>query len=115
MTAREKILKAKDRALTAMFVPEWNEAVYLPGNWSLADHGQISKSQELSDPNTKIAAQVVLIARNADGSQMFSEEDIAGLMQKNSDILFRIIHRFNELHGSDAEKNSTTPASDSAT
>ena len=107
MDPREKILAANDRNLSPLLIPEWDETIYLPAAWSLADSETMHKSRgvEVSD-SQRIASDIVLIVRRADGSQMFATDDIPALFGKNSDVLFRIMRRFNEIHGGNAAPNS---------
>ena len=111
MNPREKILAANDRKLTPLFVPEWDETVYIPGNFSLADSEKLLASPDGESNSSRLARHFTIICRTVDASAMFSDADIPALMEKDRNVIIRIVDQFNKLHGSDAEKNSeTTPA-----
>ncbi len=110
MSLRDQILSANDAALHPVEVPEWGCTVYVPV-LTLDDDAAVKKAAAAAD--TRVAAAVFAI-RDADGRQVFSDDDGPALARKSMAVVNRVIAAFNRVNGfgEDVEKKSpTTPAS----
>jgi len=88
MSIRDQILKANDRPLKALEVPEWGTTIYLP-TFSAAELVRIEELRE--DDQIPIGAFATVIIRDENGNPIFAPEDAAELSKKNGSILARIV------------------------
>lgn len=101
---KEQILEAVDVRLEPLLVPEWNVTVWIPV-LSAADALEMAKI-EAPDHLLKTA---VFAPRNEDGTRIFADSDVESLAKKSARAIERVVDKYLELNGRDAEKKSASP------
>jgi hypothetical protein len=110
---REQILSTKDMKIEAVFVPQWENTVYvrsLNGTGLDAYQGSrvklVDNKVQLVHENTR-ARLLALTLCDEQGKLMFTEEDIEELGAKNAaalDVIFEAAQRMNGLRPQDLEE-----------
>lgn len=92
--SREAILGARDRHVSEVAVPEWGGSVYVRSltgaERDILEH-EWNRMQSADKPQPLMrAAFVQLVACDADGSLLFSPDDVQPISEKNAVALSRI-------------------------
>jgi len=111
---RTKILEASDIKKEKMFIPEWDVEILVTA-MSLQDRKRLRESAARSgkmvpgaggevsfadmDPEQLEVAILINNVKDLDGNPVFTKEDAAELMKKNSAITTRIASKVLELSG----------------
>lgn len=101
---RDDILKAEDRKIQPLHIPEWGGTIYLR-EWSAKDMDTFEKSQQKADEHNskKRALLAALSVCDAEGNKMFSVDDIEQLGEKSTDALDRVLLAVVLMNGWDQE------------
>ncbi len=108
MSLREQILAAADRPATPIEVPEWGVTVYLR---PLSAADRIEIVGRITNGTVPFAVLVALGVFDADGSRVFTLEDLDALAEKRGEVIERLgravmrLNRMGEDDTKDAAKN----------
>ena len=104
MSLLEKILAADDLKSETMRIEEWDNAELQLNEFTAAKRSIIEamytdESLVTKDPYRAMAKTLVLGVSDTDGNDVFTDETIDRLLQKNPLVIQRIFERINALNG----------------
>jgi hypothetical protein len=113
MSLRDEILKSSDRKIERVETPEWSCGHVHVRSLSAKEHMEYSQTATKfreDDEKSLAALMAVYYVCDEQGNQVFQEGDIPALMEKNSQVLQRIVQAGTKLLLPEAvkelEKNS---------
>lgn len=103
---RQQILEANDRPVRPLHIPEWDCTVYIrtmsAGERDRYEAAQLANPYQ--DARARLAAETVT---DAEGTKLFTPEDVAALSQKSCkalDRIFAVAFRQNGISKEDIEE-----------
>ena len=97
MNLRDQILKAVDQTNTAFEVEEWGTTIYLK-TMNVKDRLEFKKYTEENDTPSS-AYFIAMLTVDENGNQVFTEDDIEALEQKNAVLMDKIVMKALEVNG----------------
>lgn len=109
-TIRQAVSAAKDITLEEMEIPEWNTTIWISAltyrerNKAL-EGAKLSPNREFStDEAQNFFMQVIITGvRDSEGNKVFTQNDVAMLMDKNSAVIDRIGAKITDVSGFEPE------------